>query len=94
MSDIYECRIDDDVFQIRVEDGKLDLRLGPAEKPAVVMTTDLETYAVLGMRTLSFAEAIGQGKLRIEGDPEAMARFARIFRPPRPSTAQPTAPTD
>lgn len=74
----YEFRFPDEVRHLRVDDGELDLRQGPAPDPAVVVTLDLETFTALGMGRLSPEEALESGRFKVEGDPEAIARSARI----------------
>lgn len=80
--EIYECRIGEDVFHVRVDDGSMEVAHGQATRPDLILTSDHETWRAMGSGGLSGPEAISTGRLRLEGDPAAGVRFARIFRPP------------
>jgi DNA-binding HxlR family transcriptional regulator/putative sterol carrier protein len=75
----YEFHIEGAVFHVVVDDGRVEAREGPAEDPAVVSTTDLDTFLALGSPGFTPAEAISSGKLEFEGDPEAGRRAQAIL---------------
>ena len=74
----YEMRFPGEVWQLRVDDGELDLRRGAAKDPAVVATLDLDTFARIGLGELPVQEALADGRFRVEGDPAAIARWWAI----------------
>lgn len=71
---------------MRVDDGTVATAEGPAVDPDVVLTTDAATFLALGSGRLSHPEAVDQGKVTIEGDPEALRR-ARDISGPRAQTS-------
>lgn len=77
----YEFHVDDNVFFARVDDGTLDVGAGPASSPAAVITTDFETFVGVGTGALNPADALAQGRTRIDGDMEAAMRAAAILTP-------------
>jgi DNA-binding HxlR family transcriptional regulator/putative sterol carrier protein len=82
--EIYEFRIDDDTFQLKVEDGTLQTYQGAVGQPDLVISTDVETLMAMGARQISPAEAAAQGKAVIQGSEEAGLRCVEIFGFPRP----------
>jgi DNA-binding HxlR family transcriptional regulator len=86
VNETYEFRIDDQIFSVEVADGDVHVFDGPASAPDVVVTTDTETFYELGADPEAAGRAVGEGRLRTEGDPEAIARLTAIFRP-RPGGA-------
>lgn len=79
VSETYELRIDGDVFHARVDDGTVQVRQGPAAQPEYVFSSDLITFVRVGSGQLPFRDAAAQGKVTVEGDPEAGRRMAAIF---------------
>jgi DNA-binding HxlR family transcriptional regulator len=77
----YEVRIDGEVFSARVDDGVLEIVQGAARDPDVVMSCDSATWRAMSS-SLTPADAIAKGRLKIEGSPTAMANFARVFQAP------------
>jgi DNA-binding HxlR family transcriptional regulator len=75
----YELRIGDEVITVAVRRGTVDARQGPAEAPALIVETDPETFAALGMGRLSPQEAIREQRLAIDGDPNAARRCSELF---------------
>jgi hypothetical protein len=75
----YEFRVGDEVVTVVVSRGTIDARQGPAESPALVIQTDHETFASLGTQRISPEDAIREGKLFVEGDPDAAARCSKLF---------------
>jgi len=78
----YEFRVDGESFHVRVEGGEADVAAGPAEDPAVVIATDLDTLLALGSG-LSATEAMEQGRVRLEGDAQAARRAWAVVDVPQ-----------
>src|SRR5215211_7558916 len=57
VSETYEYLVGDDAFHFIVEDGSIELRDGRAEDPAVVLTTDEQTWADVASGRVSFSAA-------------------------------------
>lgn len=77
--DVYEFRVGHETITVAASGGAIEVRAGAAESPDLVLHTDAETFAKLGLGRISSAEAIDSGRLSIEGDPRAGERCAAIF---------------
>jgi DNA-binding HxlR family transcriptional regulator len=78
VNEVYEFRIDDELFTVEVEDGQIRLFDGPAPNPDAVIVTDTETF--YGLTDLDAVNrAATDGRLRSEGDPDAIAHCGEIF---------------
>jgi hypothetical protein len=80
-------RIDDRVFQIRVQDGQCMTSEGvDLDHAHVVVSTDMLSFDGLLTGRLRPARAISGGRIKVQGDPAALERLARMFAPPQPRT--------
>ena len=79
LSETYVLKIDDDVFTARISDGHLEATCGAAEDADVVVDTDIKTFFPLVSGELTPADAVGQGRARIEGDPAAVERCFEVL---------------
>ena len=79
VSETYQYLVGDSAFHFTVDDGTIELRDGRAQDPAVVVTTDDETWVdiVSGKTTSSAARAAGA--LAVTGDRRAGKRLGKIF---------------
>lgn len=82
-SETYELHVDQDVLQVRVADGQLQVRQGEAPHADAIFHTDIGTYLGLLQRAIAPDAAITAGQIRIEGDPAALARFLDLCGLPR-----------
>ena len=80
LEETYEFRIDGETIAVAVSGGAVEVSPGSAGSPAVIVTTDAETFAGLGMGWTTPAEASKAGKLTVEGDRDASVRCAELFR--------------
>jgi DNA-binding HxlR family transcriptional regulator len=78
-ADVYELRVGDEIITVTIKGGNIDVRQGSSESPDLVIETDQETFAMLGLRRMSLAEALESGKLSFEGDPTVAERCAAVF---------------
>lgn len=90
--EIYEFRIDQDTFQLRVDDGTLHTYQGTEGQPDLVISTDVETLMAMGARQISPMEAVAQGKAVVQGSEEAALRCVEIFGFPRPMPEESEGP--
>jgi DNA-binding HxlR family transcriptional regulator/putative sterol carrier protein len=79
VSETYQYVVGDSAFHFTVDDGSVAAHDGIADHPAVVVTTDEETWAQLAGGEISARSAAASGHLKVTGDPEAVIRLARIF---------------
>ena len=76
----YEFLIDDDLFHVSVDDGKVDAEQGPSPtRPAVTIRSDLSTFVQIGSGRILAADAIADGRTVVEGDLDAVARSLAIL---------------
>jgi DNA-binding HxlR family transcriptional regulator/putative sterol carrier protein len=75
----YEYRVGRLVFHFTVDDGSIALDQGPAEDPAVVVTTDEETWADIASGKITGSAAGATGALTITGNAKAAKRLRRIL---------------
>jgi DNA-binding HxlR family transcriptional regulator len=92
VSEAYEFRIDGAVMHAVVDDGQLEVAEGPASDPALVLEADLPTFLAVSSRRLDPQVAIAEGRLSVDGDPEAAARCTQILSPTAPTAAGVGAP--
>jgi DNA-binding HxlR family transcriptional regulator len=79
LTETYVIRVDDDVFTVRLEDGCLHTDLGAGADADLDVAMDVATFFALASGELPATEAIEQGRVRLEGDPETLARCFRVF---------------
>ncbi|HEX2102717.1 MAG TPA: winged helix-turn-helix transcriptional regulator [Solirubrobacteraceae bacterium] len=75
----YVVRVDDGVFTVRLDDGRLTTEVGAADAADADMAMDMATFYGLASGELPAPEALGDGRLRLEGDAGAAVRFFDIF---------------
>jgi DNA-binding HxlR family transcriptional regulator len=75
----YEFRVGAEVFHLRVADGQARAGRGTVTDPAIVVTTDADTFIRIGAQLLSPFEAAVTGRLSIEGDGAAVERCTRLL---------------
>jgi DNA-binding HxlR family transcriptional regulator len=75
----YEFRIDDEIFHIAIENGEARALAGPAEDPAITITTDAATFVRIGARKISPLAALVTGQLALEGESDAMLRACELL---------------
>jgi DNA-binding HxlR family transcriptional regulator len=88
----YELRIGEELTVVRIADGELvDVRLGAADDPDLVVETDFASFYELIARTLSPQEALEEGRIRIDGEADGLDRLVAILSfAPRSVVARPT----
>jgi len=77
--EIYEFRIGEEVFHLRVRDGTVVPRNGPAEGPDLVATMDPGTLRDLFFSDLDPMAAAAAGRISIVAEPEVLARALAIL---------------
>ncbi len=81
----YELRLGEDVFRAVVDDGRLEIVRGDAERPDAIIETDAGTLAALIYEGRELAEALRSGDVKIEGDEPVAERFLALFSLPEPA---------
>ena len=80
----YELRIDNEVLQVRINEGKIYVHQGDSLPADVVFYTDIASYLGLLTGQIQPDEAIAGKLIRIEGDPAALSRFLALCGLPDP----------
>jgi len=75
----YELRLGEDHFRIEVADDAFAVDRGGADRADATIDTDPVTLDAVLWGDRSLADARRSGKLRIEGDEEAVEHFLRLF---------------
>ncbi|MFF1717522.1 winged helix-turn-helix transcriptional regulator [Streptomyces sp. NPDC058268] len=75
----YEFVVGDLVFHARVDDGTVEMDLGPAPDAVATIVTDLGTFLQLGVGSLPLEDALSAQVIEVSGDPEAGLRMADAF---------------
>jgi DNA-binding HxlR family transcriptional regulator len=79
VSETYQYLIGRSAFHFTVDDGSIRLDDGEARDPAVVLTTDEETWADIVSGKITASSAAATGRLTVAGDPQAARRLGKIF---------------
>ncbi|TQM83085.1 HxlR family transcriptional regulator [Saccharothrix saharensis] len=83
---VYEFRVGDEVFHVRVADGAVDADHGPAHQPDAVVETTEDVFADLADGRSSLADRIASGDATASGDRGALRLLGTLFRRPRPAS--------
>ena len=75
----YQYLVGDSAFHFTVDDGSIRLHDGRAQDPAVVLTTDEETWRDFVSGRIRWSSATATGALSVAGDPRAVKRLRKIF---------------
>ena len=79
LTETYEVRIADLVFEVRVAGGRLSTSEGRATNPDAILTLAVETLNALMFQLLTPAAALASGRVKIEkGDQKALERFVKV----------------
>ena len=70
----YEFRVDGELFHVRVEGGKAEVRQGSAADPDLIVGGDTETFLGIAAGRLGPAKAVDSGVIRVEGNRDALTR--------------------
>jgi hypothetical protein len=88
LTETYVLKIEGDVFTARIVGGSLEARVGADDDPDVVVELDMATFFALTGGELEPADALKQGRVRVEGDAAAFERCFRVLSlTPRASAA-------
>jgi DNA-binding HxlR family transcriptional regulator len=79
VSAVYVVRIGDEAFTVGLEDGCLHVALGAHGEPDADIAMHFETFYALAGGDLAAADAIDDGRLRVDGDRDAAIRFFEMF---------------
>ena len=75
LREAYEFRVDGRVFEVRVSDSACTTSEGSANGATAILTMSVETLDRLLRGEVNAAEAIADGRVKVEGDESALIRF-------------------
>jgi DNA-binding HxlR family transcriptional regulator len=75
----WVVRVGDDVFTVRLDDGRLHTEMGASDDADADLAMDMPTFFELASGDLPATDALADGRLRAEGDADAPERFFEIF---------------
>lgn len=79
LTETYVLRIDEDVFTVGLEEGRLQTSVGPTDDPDLEVELDMPTFFRLAEGKLTPGEALAQGLAKIEGDRDAFERCFQVL---------------
>jgi DNA-binding HxlR family transcriptional regulator len=78
--EIYQFDVDGEIFHIEARKGaSVRAVKGPAEQPTMTVTTDAASFIEVGAGRLKPLAAVITGRLRLDGDSEAMLRCCDLL---------------
>lgn len=83
---VYEYRVDEEVFHVRVEDGTIEAELGPAQRPDVVIETSGDRFAELAEGRWRLTDGLKDGTATATGDRQLLRLLGKLFRLPEPAS--------
>jgi DNA-binding HxlR family transcriptional regulator len=75
----YEFDIDGNVFHLELADGRVSVGSGPASGAHSRIEVDTETFVAIGSSQLRPTQALADGSMTVDGDPEAVLRLAKVM---------------
>jgi putative sterol carrier protein len=78
LHETYALHIGDEVLQVQIAEGELQVRQGEALKADAVFHTDMPTYLGLLAGQIQPDQAVATGLMRVEGDAGTLRRFLNI----------------
>ncbi len=82
--EVYEFRVGEEVFQLRVDDGAVQPRADAALHPDLVLTMEPDTLRDLFSGIVDPVEALTTGRVTFEGQPEVLQHAVAILAGPPP----------
>jgi DNA-binding HxlR family transcriptional regulator len=79
VSETYQFQIDDVSFVVEVKPGAVRVCEGTAQEPSLTVSADADTFVRIGARVLSPFAAVAQGRITVDGDPQALDRCAELL---------------
>jgi DNA-binding HxlR family transcriptional regulator/putative sterol carrier protein len=86
----YDLRLGEDRFRIEVEDDRIEVARGDADRADATIDTDPGTLDAVLWKDKPLADAQRSGKMTINGDTAAAQRFVRLFPMPGPAPVEPS----
>ena len=82
VSEEYEFNVDDEIFHVRVHEGRATGGMGKGYAPTLVWASDSASFLALAFKMMSPEKACAKGFVKT-GELECLTRYVRIFDPTR-----------
>ena len=79
LDEVYEYRVDADVFQVKVQHNMIDIEQGLPWKADVVVTTDSDALMRVVAGELALEDALQQGSMNVDGPMDAFYRTFQLY---------------
>src|ERR671918_313799 len=79
LTETYVLRVGDDVFTVRLEDGRMHTHVGATDDPDLDASMDMSTFFGLASGQLEPRQALRADCVRIDGKPETLERCFKIL---------------
>jgi DNA-binding HxlR family transcriptional regulator len=76
---VYEFRLADSSAYLRVHAGEVTVTAGPLDHADAVVRSDPETVAEISAGRIGLHEAVTDGHIALEGNPEALAMLVQLL---------------
>jgi len=87
----YGLQLGGEWYRVEIDDAAISVTRGHPAGAAASLSTDVATLRQVTMLGTKVREAEASGRLRIDGDRRAAARFPKYFRRPTPAPARSAA---
>lgn len=85
IDEVFELHLDDEVLQVQVKAGEIVVRQGQLLEAGVVFYTGMAVFMGLFSGQIAPEAALAGGLIRVDGDPDALARFLKLSSVPAPA---------
>lgn len=82
VDEIFELHLGDEVLQVQVKDGQLQVQQGTPWKADVIFFADMQCFVGLFAGQIKPGEALAAKLIQVEGDAAALDRFLRLASVP------------
>ncbi len=79
MHQTFSLHIDDEILQVRIDDGEMEVEQGEARDADASLYTSVQVYLGLLTGNIPAEDALAAGLMHIVGDVDAMHRFLSIY---------------
>ena len=76
--DSYELHVDDEILQVHINDGEIAVQQGEAHLASAIFYTTVQIYLGLLTGNVRAEQALADGAIRVQGDPDALRRFLSL----------------
>jgi len=87
VNEIYELHVDDEVLQVQIQAGEIQVQQGKTLHADVIFYTTMYVYLGLFLGQIQPEAALAEGLIHVDGDARALRRFLHICGLPNPTSS-------